>query len=209
MLNFAQKFKIMFKNKFLKYGIGVVFLAAAIYSLTMNTKDYVSEIRNMRSDYKEGMQDQEESPIANIEGFVDFRYFDPKEEWKLFVDFESNPSKQTFPMIMTDKSVSSIGMAGYAVFEIGGKEQRLMLFDEGEHYLLPFTDESNGEETYGGGRYLNIDKTSNNKLMIDFNEAHNFYCVYNENFVCPVPPSENHIDVRVDAGEKVLFLDKN
>ena len=206
MLNFAQKFKIMFKNKFLKWGIGVIFALAALYSLTMNTKDYVSEMRSKREGYKNTMEDLEESPIANIKDFVDFRYFDPKEEWKLFVDFESSPSEETFPMIMTDKSVSSIGMVGYAIFEIKGKEQRLMLFDEGNHYLLPFTDESNGEETYGGGRYLNVEKTSNNKLMIDFNEAHNFYCVYNENFVCPVPPSENHINVSVDAGEKVLFL---
>ncbi|MFT4733671.1 MAG: hypothetical protein ACI9DJ_001478 [Algoriphagus sp.] len=209
MLNFVQKFKIMFKNKFLKWGIGVIFALAALYSLTMNTKDYVSEIRSKREGYKNTMQDLEESPIARIKNFVDFRYFDPKEEWKLFVDFESNPSDETFPMIMTDKSVSSIGMAGYAVFSIEGKEQRLMLFDEGNHYLLPFTDESNGEETYGGGRYLNVEKTSNNKLMIDFNEAHNFYCVYNENFVCPVPPSENHISVHVDAGEKVLFINQN
>ncbi|MFT5883906.1 MAG: hypothetical protein ACI9IP_000356 [Arcticibacterium sp.] len=206
MLNFAQKFKIMFKNKFLKWGIGVIFALAALYSLTMNTKDYVSEMRSKREGYKNTMQDLEESPIANIKDFVDFRYFDPKEEWKLFVDFESSPSEETFPMIMTDKSVSSIGMVGFAIFKIKGKEQRLMLFDEGNHYLLPFTDESNGEETYGGGRYLNVEKTSNNKLMIDFNEAHNFYCVYNENFVCPVPPSENHINVSVDAGEKVLFL---
>jgi uncharacterized protein len=96
-------------------------------------------------------------------------------------------------------------MVGYAVFEKDGKEYKLMLFDEGEHYLMPFSDATNGKETYGGGRYINVPKTSNNKLEIDFNEAHNFYCVYNMNFVCPVPPTENKVDFRIDAGEKVFF----
>lgn len=196
----------MFKNKFVKWGIGVIFVAAAIYSLTMNQQDFNSETLNNRESYKNNMLKMEQSPVAEISNFDDFRYFDPKEHWKMFVDFESSPSEETFPMVMTDQSISAIKMAGYAVFTLEDKEYRLMLFDEGEHYLLPFTDATNGKETYGGGRYINVDKTSNNKLMIDFNEAHNFYCVYNVNFVCPVPPSENHVDARIDAGEKVLFL---
>ena len=206
MRNFPQKFRIMFKNKYVKWVIGVIFVSAAIYSLTMNQQDFHSEALDSRESYKNNMLKMEQSPIAEISNFNDFRYFDPKEKWKMFVDFESSPSEQTFPMVMTDQSISPIKMAGYAIFTIEGKEYRLMLFDEGEHYLLPFTDGTNGKETYGGGRYINVEKTSNNKLMIDFNEAHNFYCVYNENFVCPVPPSENDVKARIDAGEKVLFL---
>jgi uncharacterized protein len=193
----------MFKNKFVKWGIAVVFAFAAIYSLTMVQEDYNSEILSKRASYKNNLVAMENSPVADIEGFSDFRYFDPKENWKLFVDFESSPSEETFPM--TDQSIESIKMVGYAVFEKDGKEYKLMLFDEGEHYLLPFSDATNGKETYGGGRYINVPKTSNNKLEIDFNEAHNFYCVYNMNFVCPVPPSENKVNFRIDAGEKVLF----
>lgn len=205
MRNFVQKFRIMFKNKYLKWGIGLIFVLAAIYSLTMNQQDYSSELKEKRAAYKESLLNLEESPIANLTDFDDFRYFEPDEKWKLFVDFESSPSEQTFPMTMTDKSITSINMVGFAIFTIGEKEYRLMLFDEGEHYLLPFTDATNGKETYGGGRYINVPKTSNNKLLVDFNEAHNFYCVYNDNFVCPVPPSENDIDARIEAGEKVLL----
>ncbi|WP_341224812.1 DUF1684 domain-containing protein [uncultured Arcticibacterium sp.] len=196
----------MFKNKYVKWVIGVIFVSAAIYSLTMNQQDFTSETLESRETYKNNMLKMEQSPVAEISNFNDFRYFDPKEKWKMFVDFESSPSEETFPMVMTDQSISPIKMAGYAIFTIEDKEYRLMLFDEGEHYLLPFTDGTNGDETYGGGRYINVEKTSNNKLMIDFNEAHNFYCVYNENFVCPVPPSENDVAARIDAGEKILFL---
>jgi uncharacterized protein (DUF1684 family) len=207
MRKLHQSLEFMFKNKFLKWGIGLVFAMAAIYSLTMSQQDYNAEIVDVRNEYRDNMLEIENSPVENIKGFSNFRYFDPKEEWKLFVDFESSPSEQTFPMTMTDQSVESIKMVGYAVISLNNKEYKLMLFDEGDHYLLPFTDDTNGEETYGGGRYINVPKTSNNKLLVDFNMAHNFYCVYNLNFVCPVPPSENDIDFRIDAGEKVLFLD--
>jgi uncharacterized protein (DUF1684 family) len=197
----------MFKNKFLKWGIGSIFVLAAVYSLTMRQQDYNAEVLDARAEYKNNMLAMENSPVASLKDFSDFRYFDPKENWKLFVDFESSPSEQTFPMAMTDQSIESIKMVGFAVFTIEEKEYKLMLFDEGEHYLLPFTDATNGKETYGGGRYINVPKTSNNKLLVDFNQAHNFYCVYNVNFVCPVPPSENDVASRIDAGEKVLFLD--
>jgi len=197
----------MFKNKFLKWGIGSIFVLAAVYSLTMRQQDYNAEVLDARAEYKNNMLAMENSPVASLKDFSDFRYFDPKENWKLFVDFELSPSEQTFPMAMTDQSIESIKMVGFAVFTIEEKEYKLMLFDEGEHYLLPFTDATNGKETYGGGRYINVPKTSNNKLLVDFNQAHNFYCVYNVNFVCPVPPSENDVASRIDAGEKVLFLD--
>ena len=197
----------MFKNKFLKWGIGSIFVLAAVYSLTMRQQDYNAEVLDARAEYKNNMLAMENSPVASLKDFSDFRYFDPKENWKLFVDFELSPSEQTFPMAMTDQSIESIKMVGFAVFTIEEKEYKLMLFDEGEHYLLPFTDATNGKETYGGGRYINVPKTSNNKLLVDFNQAHNFYCVYNVSFVCPVPPSENDVASRIDAGEKVLFLD--
>ena len=206
MRKLPQSLQFMFKNKFFKWGIALIFVLSAVYSLTMRQQDYNAEILDLRNDYRDNMLEIENSPVASIKDFSNFRYFDPKEEWKMFVDFESSPSEETFPMTMTDQSVESINMVGYAILTLNNKEYKLMLFDEGDHYLLPFTDDTNGSETYGGGRYINVPKTSNNKLLVDFNMAHNFYCVYNINFVCPVPPSENDIDVRIEAGEKVLFL---
>ena len=206
MRKLPQSLQFMFKNKFFKWGIALIFVLSAVYSLTMRQQDYNAEILDLRNDYRDNMLEIENSPVASIKDFSNFRYFDPKEEWKMFVDFESSPSEETFPMTMTDQSVESINMVGYAILTLNNKEYKLMLFDEGDHYLLPFTDDTNASETYGGGRYINVPKTSNNKLLVDFNMAHNFYCVYNINFVCPVPPSENDIDVRIEAGEKVLFL---
>lgn len=74
-----------------------------------------------------------------------------------------------------------------------------------EKYLfLPFTDATSGEQSYGGGRYINLDmdEIKNNKVAIDFNKAYNPYCAYASGYNCPIPPRENNLPVAIMAGEK-------
>ena len=76
-----------------------------------------------------------------------------------------------------------------------------------ENYLfLPFTDATNGTETYGGGRYIDLEITESDILVIDFNRAYNPYCAYNANYSCPIPPRENDIHIPINAGVK--YADK-
>lgn len=69
--------------------------------------------------------------------------------------------------------------------------------------FLPFKDETNGGESYGGGRYLNIvvSDLENESFWLDFNRAYNPWCAYSDGFNCPIPPLENHLDIAVNAGE--------
>ena len=73
-----------------------------------------------------------------------------------------------------------------------------------DYLFIPFKDLSNGEATYGGGRYMDIrmDDIKNGELMLDFNKAYNPYCAYSDGYNCPVPPVENHLETEVNAGEK-------
>lgn len=66
---------------------------------------------------------------------------------------------------------------------------------------IPFTDQTSGEETYGGGRYLDVN-IENGIVEVDFNYAYNPFCAYNPEFVCGLPPAENHLPVAIEAGEK-------
>jgi len=70
--------------------------------------------------------------------------------------------------------------------------------------FLPFTDLTNNKETYGGGRYINLDIKSINeaKIIIDFNKAYNPYCAYSDGYRCPIPPEENNLPLEIKAGEK-------
>ena len=69
--------------------------------------------------------------------------------------------------------------------------------------FLPFGDETNGKQTYKGGRYLDIDsKPGTKEIILDFNLAYNPYCAYNNKWSCPLIPSENLLKIKIEAGEK-------
>ena len=103
---------------------------------------------------------------------------------------------------------------GTASFQLNGKNYQLNLYQSQElvvnpqykNYLfLPFTDSTSGNETYYGGRYLDLSATDiqNNLLMLDFNKAYNPYCAYVSGvYNCPIPPKENALAVAINAGEK-------
>ena len=73
-----------------------------------------------------------------------------------------------------------------------------------DYLFLPFTDSTNGNESYASGRYLELreGEIMNNSAWIDFNKAYNPYCAYVKYYSCPIPPAENHLEVPVRAGEK-------
>jgi uncharacterized protein len=72
------------------------------------------------------------------------------------------------------------------------------------YLFVPFGDSTSGFESYGGGRYLDLETTDikNNKVVLDFNKAYNPYCAYTSGYNCPIPPKENILTVAVKAGEK-------
>ncbi len=98
---------------------------------------------------------------------------------------------------------------GKAIFTLRDTTYELMIYQnvnltkkEGyENYLfLPFNDYTNGNETYGGGRYLDIRIPDGDTIILDFNKAYNPYCAYTDGYSCPVPPKENSVATYIYAG---------
>jgi uncharacterized protein (DUF1684 family) len=98
---------------------------------------------------------------------------------------------------------------GEAHFEIQGKALILSIFQSHElreteefrtHLFLPFTDLSNGEESYEGGRFVDLEIPNDDFIRIDFNKAYNPYCAYTEGYSCTIPPVENFLDIKILAG---------
>ncbi len=88
-------------------------------------------------------------------------------------------------------------------FELDGQTADLTLYSTGqEGYFVPFRDKTSGTETYGAGRYLDVDPNDDGTVSIDFNYAYNPYCAYNQAYSCPLPPMENWLQVPIEAGEK-------
>ncbi|MCC7008097.1 MAG: DUF1684 domain-containing protein [Acidobacteria bacterium] len=96
---------------------------------------------------------------------------------------------------------------GTLAFALGGTTYRLSAFGERvgrvERLWVPFRDLTSGIETYGGGRYLDLERTATGLYDLDFNRAYHPYCVYDTSWVCPYPPSENRLPVAIRAGERL------
>ncbi len=90
------------------------------------------------------------------------------------------------------------------------QSQQLMQSDAYKDYLfIPFTDLTNGEQTYENGRYIDLltGDLEEKVCYIDFNKAYNPYCAYVSNvYNCPIPPAENHLSISIKAGEKKFNL---
>jgi uncharacterized protein (DUF1684 family) len=69
--------------------------------------------------------------------------------------------------------------------------------------FVPFRDLTSGDATYDAGRYLELSRTATGYYDVDFNTAFNPYCYYNLTYECPLPPQENRLKVRIEAGEKI------
>lgn len=192
----------MFKNKVFLVIIVLGIIGIMFYSLS-GSESYADTVKKQRDTFLKNLMSEDDSPIASLKDFSGIKYFEADKNFIIDADFKAESAGQGM-ILMTDSSQTEIKKAGTATFSLNGKTFTVNVFDEGEHFLFPFRDLTSGKETYGGGRFINIPKESLNddKLEIDFNNAHNFYCAYNESYICPIPPKENFIDAEIRAGEK-------
>ena len=76
-----------------------------------------------------------------------------------------------------------------------------------DYLFLPFTDDTSGNESYGGGRYMDVmitDENADGTIVLNFNNTYNPYCAYNDKYSCPLTPRKNHLDIEITAGIKVF-----
>jgi len=131
---------------------------------------------------------------------------------------EENP--QPFDMALYSGITRKFIKYGTLTFELEGGLHDLSLYQDisrGNNPLaraalfLPFKDLTNGEETYGGGRYFDLkvsDIDADGTMVLDFNKAYNPWCAYSEGYNCPIPPKENHLALGINAGEKDFQREK-
>lgn len=186
---------------------------------TSNLTTYSSQIKSFQEEMNRSFKNAKESPLEEKERkkFKTLPFFQIDSAYKIEADFVRTTDEQSFEMPTTTDRKPIYKKFGEVSFELHGKRhtlnvyqsQDLMKKEEYKNYLfLPFTDLSNGQESYYGGRYIDLeipqkeatDLQEINKITIDFNKAYNPYCAYNKKYSCPIPPKENHLDVKVLAG---------
>jgi len=126
-------------------------------------------------------------------------------KWRVDARFEAYPAGKTIPVPNILGSVEQEKSPGAVVFDFEGREFRIDAVTESgtEDLFLIFGDQTNGVETYGGGRFLYAAPADKNgRVVLDFNKAYNPPCVFTPYATCPLPPPQNRLAIRVEAGEK-------
>jgi uncharacterized protein (DUF1684 family) len=152
-----------------------------------------------------------QSPISPRDrvGFRGLDYYHPDSNYRLEIELHEHSQKEMVRVTYTKGDERDFIRWGEFQFEIGGAECVLQVYKsaaEDEQLFVPFRDTTSGKETYGGGRYLDLDaarhRTTDGKWILDFNRAYNPWCVFSEAYTCPFVPQGNWLTVPVQAGEK-------
>lgn len=164
------------------------------------------KIESIRLEKDHTFQQDPNSPIPKDErnNFKNLSYFpvDVGYQYECELKLYEEPEKVTIGTNRGD--LREYIRYGYFEFTVAGKECKLDVFKMPgtTHLFVPFRDVTSGKETYGAGRYIELEQNRTGIYTLDFNLAFNPYCAYNESYSCPLPPEQNTLKVEIRAGEK-------
>ena len=165
--------------------------------------------KEMNAEYK----DASTSPLKEKDrsDFKSLDFFKFDSTYVVTATLKRTPNTEWFKMKTTTSRESEERIFGILTFQLKGKSFSLNVYqgkelmkdeDYKDYLFLPFLDNTNGDTTYGGGRYIDLRIPEGDTIEIDFNKAYNPYCAYNERYSCPIVPRENYLDTNIEAGVK-------
>ena len=166
-------------------------------------------------------KDASKSPLKkrDLKKFKGLDFFPVDSTFIVIANLTKTINAPTFEMATTTDRKPLYKEYGILKFNLKGKKCALKIYQSQDdlrdkkyknHLFLPFTDDTSGEESYGGGRYMDVmttDEKADGTIELNFNNTYNPYCAYNDKYSCPLTPRKNHLDVEVKAGIKVFEKD--
>ena len=204
---------ILVKQNILKRLISLNLVVICLLVLPFSAISQQEDATQFQREMNIKFRDPERTPLSK-DDLVEFKGLDFFEIDSTFIvksHFLRTPAEAPFKMKTTTERTPVYVKYGELYFTIKGKDfkldiiqnQELILDPEYYNYLfLPFTDLTNGETTYSGGRYLDLRIPEGDSIYLNFNKAYNPYCAYSGNFSCPIVPTENHLEIAIEAGVK-------
>lgn len=185
-----------------------------LFPVFLSAQNPVKEAKKFQKEINKQYGDKEKSPLKEADR-VEFKkldFFDIDAKFAVQAKLDWFEEDSVFEMKTTTARLAKYRRSGVASFTVNGKELELVFYQNvkgaanplyKDHYFLPFKDNTNGGESYGGGRYIDlVFEAQTSEALINFNVAYNPYCAYNDRYSCPIVPSENYIDVEINAGVK-------
>jgi uncharacterized protein (DUF1684 family) len=172
-----------------------------------DTRGYEERIAADRADKDAAFLRQPNEPVPpDAAGhFLPLSYFPIDPEYHVPAVLKASPESPTLMMGTSTGTIEEARRLGQFEFTLKGQQLKLTAFQSAQagSIWIPFRDLTAGDETYEAGRYIDLHQNATGVYELDFNQAYNPYCYYNAGYICPLPPRENHLDVRIEAGEKV------
>jgi uncharacterized protein (DUF1684 family) len=204
-----------------KIAFALLLIGIVLYSLPESAqvdKAYNAQVQQARRQKNLQFRTAADSPLLAGEklGFDSLKYFPPDVNYRITAHLHRLDAALAPPLNLrqSDGSTEVYRQWANVDFTIPGQTalQKLVLLQKAgpagaqEALFVPFTDATNGHQTYGGGRYLDLPLPADGaaEITLDFNAAYNPYCAYNSAYSCPVPPAENKLTVDIAAGEKAF-----
>jgi uncharacterized protein (DUF1684 family) len=142
---------------------------------------------------------------ARRRSFRGLDWFPVRESYRVTARFVPYEPPKAIPIANVLGTVEPMPSPGYVVFSLNGREFHLdpVLEDPAAKELFfIFRDETAGKQTYPAGRFLYADLPKDGRVVLDFNKAYSPPCAFTSFATCPLPPRQNRLDVRIEAGEK-------
>ncbi len=186
----------------------VLVLLIGYFSLSSTEEsvaDYVARIQDHRAQQAYFLQHSEESPFANPAlNFSELKFYDIDIKYKVRAKvylFEEEISRTIVTNTGEKRQYKELG---WAHFDWNEAVHKLLIFQavDSDELFVGFKDATSGLTTYGAGRYIETETIKDGHLIIDFNKAYNPYCAYSDEFSCPLPPKENSLNFKIEAGEQ-------
>lgn len=191
----------------------LIILTIAFFSASCATLQYKKEIKEHRIAYKEDFQNSDHAPLKGSQ-LNDMAFYPADDKYVVKAKVIINESPENYDIETSSGMKKSFYTYGHAEFTLDDmiikleliRNLKVIQMPQYKDYLfLAFKDLTNGEDTYGGGRYIDlyISEIEEGHITIDFNKAYNPYCAYSDGYNCPIPPASNYINLEIKAGEKM------
>ena len=185
-----------------------IFLSIAyyLYNSTLEYEQYSIILDDYRQERNDFLNNSSSSPLKGS-GYK-LWYFAPNVNFKVIAVVSENENTDTITLATSTGSIERFLDFADLSFKLGRSKYSLPVYkylegvNKGDLFFC-FLDKTNSTSTYPGGRYIDIEFENAKRIELDFNKSYNPYCVYNEEYSCPIPSSENYIDMEILAGEKL------
>jgi len=188
-----------------------------IFLLFTSSLTFSQQSKNEVLTYQKALNDSyfnaKETPLKpeEIVHFNGLVFYDYNADFVVLAKLEKLANEKTFQMPTSSGKTQAYKRYGILKFNIYSQNFELEVYQNlnlikrkgyEKHLFLPFIDLTSGDETYGAGRYLDIEIPDENILWLDFNKAYHPYCAYTSGYSCPITPDVNFLNIKVLAGVK-------